>query len=439
MRIKIAYALFAIGVLWLVAPMVAKAAQITEIAYDVEGSDDKREWIELHNNGNDPLSLEGWSLTVGEESSRHALSFALEKGGRGEPIIPAGGYSIIASDAAIFVAEYITYTGPVADSVISLPNYSATRTESIVIRFYDKDGVERIAATYLPEHGIATGKTIEWIDGIWRASLAGGGSPGMSPPAASPLTPTSIRVVAILPNPEGSDANNEWVELENYGESVAILDNWYITDKPTASGSFHKEVVPAGTAIVVGGRYRMMLSGSFLNNSDEIISLYRSDDSRVEEITVEGSAPEGIAYHRAGALWQWENTISPSPQPLGTATGQIGAQKSPSSKSSTASPLGTSNSKSSPKASVAGSVSTKKVPTPKVTSTKKSSPSPTLPTVTSAVAGITAGPPTIQLSSRAQWGVGVVLGLLIVSVILYRFQLHRRLLDRVRYGILKRK
>lgn len=414
-------------------PKVTHAAQLSELMYDLDGSDDKREWLEVYNDSLEPLSLDGWSLTIGDEQSRHNLTFESDKGGRGDKTLPPGASMIIASDGQTFMMENPSYTGSVADSVLSLPNYSASRTSPISLRLFNTEGVEQVTATYLPVQSHTPGKSIEWSDGQWLPSLLVGGTPGSPRQASLPITYGSFRLVSLLPNPVGSDTDNEYVEIENYGSNHALLSQWYVADRPTASGAVHKQVVPDGVTVAPGSRYLLKLSGSFLNNSDETITLYRPDGYLVEEVAFTEAAEEGVSYHRVGDRWQWSNkTTQPetsgahSPSPMTSIKASASSLSSkPSAPSSTRSP--------SPKAAAT------KTPTPKPTSSKKGSPSPPLPEGMGAVAGLTAGPPTVTLPLWAQICLAALLIVGLVISLIYRFGWQYRLFDWVRYAILRKK
>jgi len=95
------------------APLFA-SAQITEVMYDLEGSDDGREWIEVRNTGTEALDLSGWRFF--ENNTNHAI--AIVSGGA----IPPGGYAVIADNSSKFLADWPGFSGVLYDSVFSLIN-----------------------------------------------------------------------------------------------------------------------------------------------------------------------------------------------------------------------------------------------------------------------------------------------------------------------------
>ena len=67
--------------IWAVFPFWAKAeVYINEIMYDIEGSDDKKEWVEIYNDSASEVSLKDWRFNDG---SNHVLNEPPANGGRG--------------------------------------------------------------------------------------------------------------------------------------------------------------------------------------------------------------------------------------------------------------------------------------------------------------------------------------------------------------------
>lgn len=411
-------------------PQAVQAAQITEVMYDLEGSDDKREWIELYNDTVETLDLSNWSITIGSETSKHGLNFTTDKGGRGSGVISPGEYIIVASDAATMTAEYSSFTGQLADSVMNLPNYSSSRLDPVAIQLFNEKGDQLSEAWYLPLQSHPAGHSLEWLDGHWVVSALGG-SPGQAAAVRSVAAFGQFRLIALMPNPDGADTDNEWVSIENHGSTEALLDGWYVTDKPTSSGTVHKQVVPTGTSLKPGEQYRLQLSGSFLNNSDEEVSLYRPDGTLVETVYFSGSVQEGVIYMRSADGWRWgsDSQVSTVVSPGNTAP-------APNTTSTKSTPAIKTSAANSPRAVVTKSVIS---PSPKSTATKKQSPSPSMPTAATQVAGLSQGPPVVQLSPKTKIVLLITVMLVLLSLIFHRFQLYYRLSDWVRYGILRKK
>ncbi len=104
--------LFVLPIFFLPLSVTADVS-FSEIMYDVAGSDNGREWIEIHNTG---ASLD---LTHGkffEEGVNHTLTPL------GSGVVPEGALAIIVADAAVFRADWPDFAGILFDSSFSLKN-----------------------------------------------------------------------------------------------------------------------------------------------------------------------------------------------------------------------------------------------------------------------------------------------------------------------------
>ena len=103
----------------LLIPLVTRAQiKITEIMYDPEGSDTKREWIEVYNAGSTNIDLGTYFLF--ENNVFHKLV------AQSSTIIAPGEYAIIVDSIAEVIAEYKEFIGKIFDSAFSLNNTGET-------------------------------------------------------------------------------------------------------------------------------------------------------------------------------------------------------------------------------------------------------------------------------------------------------------------------
>jgi len=99
--------------------------EITEIMYNPDGIDTNREWVKLHNNGSN-------TITVISGRSDSAWRFSDDIDGKelhlinNELIIAPGEYAVLASNKDTFILEHPEFNGPVADTSMSLNNISGT-------------------------------------------------------------------------------------------------------------------------------------------------------------------------------------------------------------------------------------------------------------------------------------------------------------------------
>lgn len=97
-----------------------------------------------------------------------------------------------------------------------------------------------------------------------------------------------------LPNPSGSDAENEWVELFNDSSAPIGLGGWFLVTKGGKKFSLGGKTI--------GAREYLFLPRSetklTLHNTDGALALYDSSGNAADEVQFLGTAPEGKSYSR---------------------------------------------------------------------------------------------------------------------------------------------
>jgi len=97
-----------------------------------------------------------------------------------------------------------------------------------------------------------------------------------------------------LPNPVGNDAQGEWVELWNNGQSAVNLGGWLLKTKSGDKFSLNGYKIEAGGYLVLARAQTKLV----LRNTDEGLFLYDNGGRLVAESSFLGSAPEGKTYSR---------------------------------------------------------------------------------------------------------------------------------------------
>ncbi len=160
-------------------PSCASALTFTEVMYDLSGTDEGREWVEVYNDGDTSLDLSGYKFNDG---ANHVLNPPPENGGQGNMVLPQGEYMVIASNAATFLSEHPGFAGTVVDTVMSLANTGDS------LSVVSGSGVVLATFSYVTESGGAgNGWSIQKIDGDWVESEPSPGLPGTlssSPPGS---------------------------------------------------------------------------------------------------------------------------------------------------------------------------------------------------------------------------------------------------------------
>lgn len=117
----------------------------------------------------------------------------------------------------------------------------------------------------------------------------------------------------LLPNPEGSDEKNEWIELKNVSNLSVDLTNWVVSD---ASGK--KAILTQakyGNLLLPGGGFLVLLRPQTkisLNNSGDTIDLIDSKGMAVDSVQYKSKAPEGKSWALASSAgWYWAEVPTP--------------------------------------------------------------------------------------------------------------------------------
>jgi len=333
---------------------------INEIMYDLskedcvaDGSDDTHEWIEIKNISGNAVDLKNWKFNDG---SNHLLNEPPKNGGQGSLIISVGGFAIFADDANVFLSDHPGFSGTVIDTVMSLNNTSD------ILKIIDADSQVIDEVSYDKSlgasHNCYTLERINDFAGQFCQSQNLGGSPGLvnnpncspSPtptsnptptpttnPSLSPtitsspiLTPTvtllptssispspsvspqkitvNLIINEFIPNPVGSDEENEWIEIYNAGDNEVDLSGWKIQDVSGKAYTFKEEKILAKNYLVL---YRPKTKIT-INNDAETLSLIAPQGETASQISFSGGSKEGYSFARFGPNdWRWTEILTP--------------------------------------------------------------------------------------------------------------------------------
>ena len=174
---------------------------INEIMYDLEGSDDGREWIEILNTGTSEVDLTNWSFY--EKETNHKLTLI-----RGTATLSANGYAIIADNAEKFLEDHPNYSGTLFDSAFSLSNTG----EKIAIKNGDLIINE---VTYESSWGAnGDGNSLQRFDSQWLATPSTPGRENEFPPPILEVSTTTLNFEAIEDVKKPKD---QFLTIQNLG------------------------------------------------------------------------------------------------------------------------------------------------------------------------------------------------------------------------------
>lgn len=299
---------------------------INELAWMGNTNSANDEWIELFNNADNSLELEGWVLKSSDERLKINLSGT----------IPAKNFYLLER----------TDDNTVPTTTADLIYKGALKNEGEDLRLYDNSGylIDEINASLgWPAGDNITKQTMERTDsGDWQTSRDANGTPKLknsvllssvipilspSPlPSSTPLIDktavSGIVINEVLPSPDGPDETEEWIEILNQNDFKVDLSGWQICD---FSGKTKEYTLPTGAFIEAFGFLvlRRPETGIILNNSEDKLSL-TSDTGRLSDEIYYQNAPRGQSLARFGSKTAWTAKPTPGTQNLQSdeSTGQ---------------------------------------------------------------------------------------------------------------------
>ncbi len=208
-------------------PIVTHAQiAITEIMYDLEGSDTDREWVEIQNTSSGDIDVSLWRFAEG--TTNHKIEAV-----QGSPVLSPGGYAVIVDKLENFKADWPQYSGIIFDSSFSLSNTG----ETLILR--DADLKDSDTISYATDKGGAgDGRSLQLVDGIWTAGTP---TPGTKNRATAP-------VPAPTPSVQGGTVSPPTPTPQSGNSSSSASPSVPIPEK-TIRASIESE-----TKTVVGGR-----------------------------------------------------------------------------------------------------------------------------------------------------------------------------------------
>lgn len=113
----------------------------------------------------------------------------------------------------------------------------------------------------------------------------------------APVYSNAVVINEFLPNPAGSDTENEFIELKNTGNEEVDLSGWRLDDMEGGSAPY---AFPAGTVMGAGSVKVFLRSESkiALNNTGDSVRLRDPAGVVKSAYTYTASGPEGQSYNR---------------------------------------------------------------------------------------------------------------------------------------------
>lgn len=292
-----------------------------------------KEWIELYNSGSQNADITGWQIKDGSEKiytlqgTIYADSFYIAEI---KSRLNNSGDAIYLSDQNNNSQHQLIY-GNWRGAEISAPK----KGESIALQ---KDGSYIISQTPTKNFTNIESQEHENTRAQEHESIKTQKQP--SPTSTSYKTSISdiennITITEILPNPKGSDTNEEWIELYNNSDNDIDLGELYLDDQEGGSKPYK---IPQATIIKARGYllFPRTETNLALNNTGDCVRLLDSNKEEIINIEYDG-AKENLSYAYSEDDWQWTASLTPLAEnkiAISLASGSSSSQNN-SSKSAT--------------------------------------------------------------------------------------------------------
>lgn len=206
--------------------------EITEIMYDVDGTDTNREWVEVKNTGTEAEDLSRWYLFT--DNTKHALS------PQGSSSVPAGSYAVITQNATNFRNDWPNFTGTLFDSSWTGLNNDG---ETIGLKDPNLSVVSEVTFT-ASMGGSGTGDSLQKVNGMWISTTPTPGSENKSGPASTSVTTTTDENGVTQPIPKKKEVEVPRINTNIIAQNTVFAGIPFTVDALTTG--YNKEPLPMG-------------------------------------------------------------------------------------------------------------------------------------------------------------------------------------------------
>jgi len=121
--------------------------------------------------------------------------------------------------------------------------------------------------------------------------------------------PGGVFINEIMPNPEGADETDEWVELYNINNFEVDLSGWKLQD---TAGTIKTFTLPAGSIILANGFlvFKRPETKIMLNNDVDGLNLLWPNGKVIDSASYP-KAPLGQSYSKKSGAWVWSTAPTP--------------------------------------------------------------------------------------------------------------------------------
>ncbi|MEK7124697.1 MAG: lamin tail domain-containing protein [Patescibacteria group bacterium] len=287
---------------------------INEVAWMGTENSANDEWIELKNNTASEINLDGWLFKTTDGKIKAYLT---------GKISPNGYYLLERTDDGTLpdISADFIYKGALSNTGQSLE------------LLYHQGTIDSAGfSSQWPAGDNSTKQTMErTADLQWQTGKNPGGTPkaensiiqpaneaAQNPPAqivkeeaagATKNYPSGIFINEIMPSPEGTDEENEWIEIFNENDFEVLLANWKIKDLVGKSTEYIFEsgfkIKPKEYLVLKRPETKIIL-----NNDRDELNLISPDGKVLHSVYYENSQ-NNYSYAKMGSIWRWTPIATP--------------------------------------------------------------------------------------------------------------------------------
>jgi len=263
--------------------------ELTEIMPNPEGQDSGSEWVEFYNSSADLLNLSGWYIDDAATANNND---------------PSKSAFQIPDETVIEPGKYLAVNIPKG-------KFALNNSGGDAVKVFDNERRLRLKDHY--NDSAPSGQSYaKDAQGEWRWSE--NPTPGTANIFSVPAVYSNTIVISeVLPDPSGDDAEDEFIELFNFGSDAVDLVGWTVADSRkryaiAEEDLLETEIAPQGYFLI----YRET-SGIALNNTgEEEVSLYNPDGVLVSNVKFDASRKPNQSYNYAsGGEYQWSFDLTP--------------------------------------------------------------------------------------------------------------------------------
>jgi len=258
----------------------SKKIEITEFLPNPEGADGNKEWVELFSSDIEDIKLDDWYFLVKAiQSDSVGKQFKLD----GLEIIPGQRLKIEIDSKTSFLRN--------SNGQVDLIDPNDKVVDSI-------DYMESAKKNF--SYALSLQGTWQWTEIL---------TPGEINQFPVPKSYSKkIEITELMPNADGVDKDQEWIELSSGDVEDLDLDNWYFLNQSNQEFKLDGGVIKAKKKIKI----EIKNSSFSLRNSDGRVDLVDPNGDVVDTVSYQESAKEDSSYNKNfKGEWSWSIFSTP--------------------------------------------------------------------------------------------------------------------------------